>query len=169
LAKLAREPLRREAVDLSAMAAEVLASLSEREPSRVLQAQIEPGLGATGDHRLLRQLMENLLGNAWKFSAGQAITRISFGQETDADGNPVYYVKDKGAGFDMAHADKLFAPFQRMHSPSQFEGSGIGLATVRRIVSRHGGRIWAEAAIGEGACFYFTLGSGKGAAEAAQA
>ena len=169
LSKLAREPLLSEQVDLSAMAAEVLASLGERDTSRVLQAQIEPGLGATGDHRLLRQLMENLLGNAWKFSAGQAITRISFGRETDVDGKPVFYVKDNGAGFDMAHADKLFAPFQRMHSPSQFEGSGIGLATVWRIVSRHGGRIWAEAAVGEGACFYFTLGSGKGAAEAAQA
>jgi light-regulated signal transduction histidine kinase (bacteriophytochrome) len=169
LAKLAREPLRSEQVDLSAMAAEVLASLGERDPSRVLQAQIEPGLGATGDHRLLRQLMENLLGNAWKFSAGQAITRISFGQETDADGKPVFYVKDNGAGFDMAHADKLFAPFQRMHSPSQFEGSGIGLATVRRIVSRHGGRIGAAAAVGEGARFWFTLGSGKGAAEPEQA
>jgi signal transduction histidine kinase len=169
LSKLAREPLRREPVDLSAMAAEVLASLSERDPSRVLQAQIEPGLGATGDHLLLRQLMENLLGNAWKFSAGQAITCISFKGQADAEGDPVFCVKDNGAGFDMAHADKLFAPFQRMHSPSQFEGSGIGLATVRRIVSRHGGRIWAEAAVGEGACFYFTLGSGKGAAEAAQA
>ena len=169
LAKLAREPLRREPVDLSAMAAEVLASLSERDPSRVLQAQIEPGLRTTGDHRLLRQLMENLLGNAWKFSAGQAITRISFGRETDVDGKPVFCVKDNGAGFDMAHADKLFAPFQRMHSPSQFEGSGIGLATVRRIVSRHGGRIWAEAAVGEGARFCFTLGSGKGAAEPQQA
>ena len=169
LAKLAREPLRRETVDLSAMTAEVLASLSERDPSRVLQAQIEPGLRTTGDHRLLRQLMENLLGNAWKFSAGQAITRISFGRETDVDGKPVFCVKDNGAGFDMAHADKLFAPFQRMHSPSQFEGSGIGLATVRRIVSRHGGRIWAEAAVGEGARFSFTLGSGKGAAEPQQA
>jgi PAS domain S-box-containing protein len=169
LAKLAREPLLSEQVDLSAMAAEVLASLGERDPSRVLQAQIEPGLGATGDHRLLRQLMENLLGNAWKFSAGQAITRISFGQEMDADGNPVFYVKDNGAGFDMAHADKLFAPFQRMHSPSQFEGSGIGLATVWRIVSRHDGRIWAASAVGEGARFSFTLGSGKGAAEAQQA
>jgi signal transduction histidine kinase len=169
LAKLAREPLLSEQVDLSAMAAEVLASLGERDPSRVLQAQIEPGLGATGDHRLLRQLMENLLGNAWKFSAGQAITRIIFGQEMDADANPVFYVKDNGAGFDMAHADKLFAPFQRMHSPSQFEGSGIGLATVWRIVSRHDGRIWAASAVGEGARFSFTLGSGKGAAEAQQA
>jgi len=169
LAKLAREPLLSEQVDLSAMAAEVLASLGERDPSRVLQAQIEPGLGATGDHRLLRQLMENLLGNAWKFSAGQAITRISFGRETDADGKPVFYVKDNGAGFDMAHADKLFAPFQRMHSPSQFEGSGIGLATVWRIVSRHDGRIWAASAVGEGARFSFTLGSAKGAAEVQQA
>ena len=169
LAKLAREPLRREPVDLSAMAAEVLASLSERDPSRVLQAQIEPGLRTTGDHRLLRQLMENLLGNAWKFSAGQAITCISFEGQADAEGDPVFCVKDKGAGFDMAHADKLFAPFQRMHSPSQFEGSGIGLATVRRIVSRHGGRIWAEAAVGEGARFCFTLGSSKGAAEPQQA
>ena len=169
LAKLAREPLRSEPVDLSALAAEVLASLGERDPSRVLQAQIEPGLRATGDHRLLRQLMENLLGNAWKFSAGQPITHISFAAQTDADGDPVFCVKDNGAGFDMAHADKLFAPFQRMHSPSQFEGSGIGLATVRRIVSRHGGRIWAEAAVGEGARFSFTLGSGKGAAEPEQA
>ena len=114
-------------------------------------------------------MLDNLLGNAWKFSAGQAITRISFGQETDADGNPVFYVKDNGAGFDMAHADKLFAPFQRMHSPSQFEGSGIGLATVWRIVSRHDGRIWAASAVGEGARFSFTLGSGKGAAEVKQA
>ena len=166
LAKLSREPLRHEVVDLSALAAEVLSLLCERDPSRVLQSQIEPGLLATGDHRLLRQLMENLLGNAWKFSAGQAITRISFGQETDADGNLVFCVQDNGAGFDMAHADKLFAPFQRLHSPSQFQGSGIGLATVRRIVSRHGGRIRAAAAVGEGARFWFTLGSGKGAIEA---
>jgi PAS domain S-box-containing protein len=157
LARLAREPLRREQVDLSALAAEVLQACRERDPGRVLQAQIAPGLSATGDRRLLRQLLDNLLGNAWKFSAGQAVTRISFGLETGADGGPVYAVRDNGAGFDMAHSEKLFGPFQRLHAPSQFEGSGIGLATVQRIVARHGGRVWGESAVGQGATFRFTL------------
>ena len=159
LARLSREPLRREQVDLSALAAELLQSCRERDPARVLESHIEPGLLATGDHRLLRQLLDNLLGNAWKFSAGQPVTRISFGAEPQAKGQPVYVVRDNGAGFNMAHAEKLFGPFQRLHSPSQFEGTGIGLATVQRIVSRHGGRVWGESVVGEGATFRFTLGT----------
>jgi len=158
LARLARAPLRHDRVDLSALANEVLANCRERDPSRVLQAQVEPGLVATGDNRLLRQVLDNLLGNAWKFSAGEPVTRISFGSETDASGNLVYVVRDNGAGFNMAYAQKLFGPFQRLHSPSEFEGTGIGLAFVQRIILRHGGRIWGESAPGQGATFRFTLG-----------
>lgn len=161
LALLAREPLRREQVDLSALAAEVLQTCRERDPARVLESHIAPGLQATGDRRLLRQVFDNLLGNAWKFSAGQAVTRISFSAEPQANGPPVYVVRDNGAGFNMAHSEKLFGPFQRLHSPSQFEGTGIGLATVQRIVSRHGGRVWGESVVGEGATFRFTLGTGQ--------
>jgi PAS domain S-box-containing protein len=158
LARLARAPLRHDRVELSALANEVLANCRERDPSRVLQAQVEPGLVATGDNRLLRQVLDNLLGNAWKFSAGEPVTRISFGSETDASGNLVYVVRDNGAGFNMAYAQKLFGPFQRLHSPSEFEGTGIGLAFVQRIILRHGGRIWGESAPGQGATFRFTLG-----------
>ena len=158
LARLARAPLRHERVDLSALANEVLTNCREREPTRVLMAQVEPGLIATGDHRLLRQVLDNLLGNAWKFSAGELITRIEFGSETDANGDVVYAVRDNGAGFNMAYSQKLFGPFQRLHSPSEFEGTGIGLAFVQRIISRHGGRIWGESAPGQGATFRFTLG-----------
>jgi PAS domain S-box-containing protein len=158
LARLARAPLRHDSVDLSALAHEVLTTCREREPSRVLEAQVQPGLMATGDQRLLRQVLDNLLGNAWKFSAGEPVTRISFGSETDADGNLVYAVRDNGAGFNMAYAQKLFGPFQRLHSPSEFEGTGIGLAFVQRIILRHGGRIWGESAPGQGATFRFTLG-----------
>jgi PAS domain S-box-containing protein len=161
LALLAREPLRREQVDLSALAAEVLQACRERDPARVIESHIEPGLQAIGDRRLLRQVFDNLLGNAWKFSSGQAVTRISFGAEPQANGSTVYVVRDNGAGFSMAHSEKLFGPFQRLHSPSQFEGTGIGLATVQRIVSRHGGRIWGESVVGEGATFRFTLGTGQ--------
>jgi light-regulated signal transduction histidine kinase (bacteriophytochrome) len=103
-------------------------------------------------------VLDNLLGNAWKFSAGEPVTRISFGSETDASGNLVYVVRDNGAGFNMAYAQKLFGPFQRLHSPSEFEGTGIGLAFVQRIILRHGGRIWGESAPGQGATFRFTLG-----------
>jgi PAS domain S-box-containing protein len=158
LARLARAPLRHDSVDLSDLANQVLVFLRERDPARVLEAHVEPGLVATGDNRLLRQVLENLLGNAWKFSGGELVTRIEFGSETDASGGVVYFVRDNGAGFNMAYSQKLFGPFQRLHSPSEFEGTGIGLAFVQRIISRHGGRIWAESAPGQGATFRFTLG-----------
>ena len=108
---------------------------------------------------MLQQLLDNLLGNAWKFSGKQAQARISFRRESGADGEAVYAVQDNGAGFDMAYADKLFGPFQRLHTASEFAGTGIGLATVQRIVARHGGRVWAESAPERGATFYFTLGA----------
>jgi PAS domain S-box-containing protein len=158
LARLARAPLRHDRVDLSALANEVLIYCSERDPARVLAAKVEAGLFATGDHRLLRQVFDNLLGNAWKFSAGEAVTHIEFGSEINANGEVVYAVRDNGAGFNMAYAQKLFGPFQRLHSPSEFEGTGIGLAFVQRIILRHGGRIWGESALGQGATFRFTLG-----------
>jgi signal transduction histidine kinase len=158
LARLARAPLRHDRVDLSALAHSVLTNFREREPGRMLEAQVESGLIATGDNRLLRQVLENLLGNAWKFSAGVPVTRIDFGSEADANGDRIYVVRDNGAGFNMAYAQKLFGPFQRLHSPSEFEGTGIGLAFVQRIILRHGGRIWGESVPGHGATFRFTLG-----------
>ena len=158
LARLARAPLRHDRVDLSELANKVLVFLRERDPARVVEAHVEPGLFAIGDQRLLRQVFENLLGNAWKFSAGQPVTHITFGSETDVNGGLIYFVRDNGAGFNMAYSQKLFGPFQRLHSPSEFEGTGIGLAFVQRIISRHGGRIWAESAPGQGATFRFTLG-----------
>ncbi|MDP3828370.1 MAG: ATP-binding protein, partial [Polaromonas sp.] len=111
-----------------------------------------------GDPRLLRQVLDNLLGNAWKFSDQQPQTRITLGRENGPDGQPIYIVRDNGAGFDMAYSEKLFGAFQRLHTASEFPGHGIGLATVHRIVTRHGGRIWAESVPGNGATFYFTLG-----------
>ena len=158
LARLARTPLRHDRVDLSDLATKVLVVLRERDPIRVVEAHVEPGLTATGDHRLLRQVLENLLGNAWKFSAGQPVSHITFGAESPGQSETVFFVRDNGAGFNMAYSQKLFGPFQRLHSPSEFEGTGIGLAFVQRIISRHGGRIWAESAPGQGATFRFTLG-----------
>ena len=110
-----------------------------------------------GDANLLRVVLENLFGNTWKYSAKNKETLIEFGV-TDHKGKPAYFVRDNGAGFDMAHADRLFAPFQRLHPAEEFEGTGIGLATVQRIIQRHGGQVWAEGEIGKGATFYFTLG-----------
>ena len=159
LAQVSRSSLRWEPVNLSALADALLHDLQEREPDRATQLQVEPGLQAQGDARLLKQVLDNLLGNAWKFSAGQARTEISFGQQRGSKGETVYFVRDKGAGFDMRFAEKLFGPFQRLHGVSEFAGTGVGLATVQRIVVRHGGDIWAESAVGHGATFYFTLGT----------
>jgi PAS domain S-box-containing protein len=157
LAQVARTQLHSEPVDLSAMARCILNAWQVRQPGREVKVQIENDLHAHGDERLLRVVMENLLGNAWKFSAHQAQARISVGQQPDTAGLPVFFVRDNGAGFDMAYADKLFTPFQRLHAVSEFPGTGIGLATVSRVIGRHGGRLWADAAPGRGATFFFTL------------
>lgn len=131
--------------------------LKDIEPERVVEFHAEPALYASCDRILVRQLFENLIGNAWKYTAKVPAARIEFGM-MQSDKGAVFFIKDNGAGFDMSYKDKLFIPFQRLHG-AEFEGNGIGLATAQRIVQRHGGAIWAEAAEGEGARFYFTLPS----------
>jgi light-regulated signal transduction histidine kinase (bacteriophytochrome) len=157
LSRVTRAELQRESIDLSAMAEAVAAELRLRDPTRPVDFDIVPTLTATGDVRLLRVVMENLLGNAWKFTAKQAQARIEFGVQTEPDGAPAFFVRDNGAGFDTTYVDKLFGAFQRLHRVSEFPGTGIGLATVQRIIHRHGGRVWAEGEVGQGATFYFTL------------
>jgi light-regulated signal transduction histidine kinase (bacteriophytochrome) len=117
---------------------------------------IQEGLGGDADPRLLTVVLDNLLGNAWKFTGKRADGRIDFGA-TSKDGHPVYFVRDNGAGFDMVFVNKLFGVFQRLHAATEFEGTGVGLATVQRVVNRHGGRVWAEGEVNRGATFYFTL------------
>ncbi len=156
LSRISRTQLEPGAVDLSALAGAVVEELRRRDPERAAVVEIEPGVGGRGDERLLRIVLDNLLGNAWKFSRGRSPARIAFGAE-NGRGEPVYVVRDNGAGFDMTYADKLFGAFQRLHSAREFEGTGVGLATVARVVHLHGGRVWAEAAVGEGATFRFTL------------
>ena len=156
LSRFGRAALDRQAVDLSAMARDIAGALREADGDRVVAFEIEPGMVDVGDERLLRVALENLLGNAWKFSAKRPRARIGFGRAV-VDGVRAYAVHDNGAGFSMAHAEKLFVPFQRLHPASQFEGTGIGLATVRRIIRRHGGQIWARGTPGDGATFTFTL------------
>jgi light-regulated signal transduction histidine kinase (bacteriophytochrome) len=157
LARLSRVQLRWEAVDLAALARSTMTQLQESQPQRDAALEVPDQLLAQGDPRLLAQVVANLMGNAWKFSAGKPQTRIRVGSRPGDNGEVVYFVADRGAGFDMAHAARLFGAFQRLHAPSEFEGTGIGLALVQKIVSRHGGRIWAEARRDEGASFYFTL------------
>jgi PAS domain S-box-containing protein len=157
LARLSRVQLRWEAVDLAELARSTMTRLREAQPQRDAALEVTEQLLAHGDPRLLAQVVANLMGNAWKFSAGKPQTRIRVGGRLGENGEVVYFVADRGAGFDMAYAARLFGAFQRLHAPSEFEGTGIGLALVQKIVSRHGGRIWAEARRGEGATFYFTL------------
>ncbi len=159
LAQVSRSSLAWQTVDLSATAQTLLSALQEREPDRVCRLEVQPGLVVQGDARLLRQVLDNLLGNAWKFSARKDCTCITLGHMLDAAGETVYFVRDNGAGFDMAYVEKLFGAFQRLHTAAEFAGTGIGLATVQRIVARHGGRVWADSVQGEGATFYFTLGA----------
>ena len=157
LSKVSRSPLRRELVDLSAQAREITAELGKSQPRREAEFVIADGLTANGDARLLRLVLENLLGNAWKFTSREGRARIEF-ESTALEGRDrVYFVRDNGVGFDEAYAGKLFGAFQRLHGPEEFEGTGIGLATVQRIVRRHGGRVWAEGEVGKGATFFFTL------------
>jgi PAS domain S-box-containing protein len=158
LAHVSRIELQVAPVDLSQLAHEVLQQCAEREPGRIVHTVVQPGMTVVGDPRLLRQVMANLIGNAWKFTGRQAKASIEVGSMVWADGAPVWFVRDNGVGFDMAYAQKLFGAFQRLHAPREFTGTGIGLANVHRIVARHGGRIWAEAVPDEGATFYFRLG-----------
>jgi light-regulated signal transduction histidine kinase (bacteriophytochrome) len=157
LARLSRTELEWRGVDLSALAAEIMQKLQQAEPERKVEVSIAPDLRTKGDAALLRIALENLLGNAWKYTGRQNPARIEFGIET-REGRAEFFVRDNGAGFDMAYANKLFGVFQRLHSADEFPGIGIGLATVRRILERHGGSIRAEAAPNLGATFYFTLG-----------
>lgn len=157
LSRLTRAEMRLETVDLSALAESVLAVLREREPERRVGTQVAPGLVARGDPALLRILLENLLGNAWKFSSRNAAAAIEVGREVAEDGAPAFYVRDNGVGFDMRYVHKLFSPFQRLHAQNDFPGTGIGLAIVQRVAARHGGRVWAEARPSGGACFHFQL------------
>ncbi|HEY2518321.1 MAG TPA: ATP-binding protein [Polyangiaceae bacterium] len=156
LSRLSRAELRREAVDLSKVAEAVVQHLRASQPERQVEFVTQENLLVEGDPILLRAVLENLLGNAWKFTGTRPSAKITFGVEDNGQGR-VYVVRDNGAGFDMAYANKLFTPFQRLHSASEFAGTGIGLATVDRIVQRHGGRIWAKGAVGDGASFHFTL------------
>ncbi|MBI2078386.1 MAG: hypothetical protein HYT80_08485 [Euryarchaeota archaeon] len=154
LARLDRAPVRRETLDLSAMAEEVLEGLEVREPARCVAWTVEPGLAATGDPELARVALENLLANAWKFTGKRALARIHLGR-TQRKGASWFVVHDNGAGFEVAAAPSLFEPFQRFHSQREFDGLGLGLTTVKRILANHGGAIEAEAAPDEGASFYF--------------
>jgi signal transduction histidine kinase len=156
LARIARVPLRRDPVDLSAIARAHVAELRRAEPARDVAVEIAPDLVADGDHRLLAVVLANLLDNAWKFTRKRPAARIWFGRDPDDPAR--FVVGDDGAGFDMAYAQRLFTPFQRLHAASEFEGTGVGLATVQRIIARHGGTIEAEAEVGRGARFRFTIG-----------
>ena len=156
LSRLSRGAIHRQDVDLSAMAEEIAGELQKSAPDRAVAFDLAPGVVVNGDPVLLRAVMDNLLGNAWKFTGRTEGAKIAFGAQ-EKDGKKVLFVRDNGAGFDMAYAGKLFAAFQRLHSPQEFEGTGIGLATVQRIIHRHGGEIWAEGEVGCGATFYFSL------------
>lgn len=160
LARVTRTSVKRETVDVTDIASTVIARLRRNNPDRQCQVEIQKDLTAIGDRRLITIVLENLLGNAWKFSSKRADSNIEIGQETQ-ENELIFYVRDNGAGFDMEQSERLFAPFQRLHSERDFEGTGIGLATVRRIVARHGGRIWVKAAVNQGATFFFTLQSSR--------
>jgi len=159
LARVTRREMRREPVDLSAIARSIVAQLEKNDPGRRVDIAICDGLVGWGDPHLLRLVLENLLGNAWKFTGRQPAPRIEFGMDR-RNGTPVYYVRDNGVGFDMAYSFKLFGAFQRLHAMREFPGTGIGLATVQRVINRHGGRVWADAQLGKGATFHFTLQEG---------
>ena len=157
LSRITRQEMHRTSVNLSQLASAVIAEWQQIEPQKRVSVQIEPNIMIKSDPSLTRVVLQNLLGNAWKFSSLRPLPKIELGC-TILNGEPTYFVRDNGAGFDMAFADKLFIPFQRLHRQEEFVGTGIGLATVQRIIERHNGRIWAESAVQQGATFYFTLG-----------
>jgi len=156
LSRVNRSELRYDRVDMSALGAGIADELQKTSPDRRVEFIIEPGLTAAADLQLMKAALENLIGNAWKFTGKKDLARIEFGI-TNRDGVPTFFIRDNGTGFDMAYADRLFAPFQRLHLEADFPGNGVGLATVQRIIFRHGGRIWAEGTPDKGAVFYFTL------------
>lgn len=156
LSRVTRREMKRSAVDLSALANMIAAELVKTQPQRLVEFNIAPGLIVNGDAELLRAMLENLLGNAWKFTSKHETAKIELGV-TEFDDKLSYFVRDDGVGFDMAYASKLFHAFQSLHSQTEFPGTGIGLATVKRIINRHGGSIWAESEAGKGATFYFNL------------
>jgi PAS domain S-box-containing protein len=157
LARFSRDKLEQQSVDMSAVVHRISAELKQNHPTRQVEFIIAEGITAQGDDQLLSIVLENLLGNAWKFSTQRVSARIEFGAVPQTDGSAAYFVRDDGAGFDMGYADKLFGAFQRLHSEKEFPGIGIGLATVQRIIHRHGGKVWAEGETGKGATFYFTV------------
>ena len=156
LSRLSRLPMEFADVDLSALAADVVEDLRAAQPEREVEVTIEPNVWARGDKEMLRVALQNLLDNAFKFTTQQQHARVQFGRTTQP-GPATIFVRDNGVGFDMNDADKLFRPFERLHPDSEFSGTGIGLATVQRVIARHGGRIWADGAQGDGATFSFTL------------
>lgn len=156
LSRIGRSDLTARPISLSQIAGEAAASMRERYPAREVHLEIAPGMDVNADPRLLRIALENLLSNAWKYTARTSQAQVNVGTQAGEHG-PVYFVRDNGIGFDMKYADKLFVPFQRLHPETEFPGSGIGLVTIQRIIARHGGRIWADAKPDEGATFYFTL------------
>ena len=157
LSRVTRGDIRREQVDLSSIARLVATELQQEDSGRQVTFEVAEGAVTMGDPHLLRTVLDNLMGNAWKFTGNHPTATIEFGV-TEKDGRPVYFVRDDGAGFDMAYAANLFGAFQRLHAMTEFSGTGIGLATVQRIIHRHGGRVWAEAEVEQGATFFFTLG-----------
>lgn len=156
LSRISRHTLHREIIDVSALAESIVQDLRQKDPHRNVEVEIQPGMSVHGDRRLINDLFINLLANAWKFTSRTATARIEVGQSQHGS-MATLFVRDNGAGFDMAHGHKLFKPFQRLHGAAEFEGTGVGLATVARIIDRHGGRIWAEAKPNQGAVFYFTM------------
>lgn len=161
LSRYTRCELQKADLDMSNLANQVVESLRLDDPLRNVDAKIQPGVTGYGDPRMMEVVLENLLRNAWKFSRAANPSVIEFGVSQSLSGETIYFVKDNGAGFDMAHAGHLFQTFERLHTTEEYEGTGIGLATVQRIITRHGGKIWARGAIGQGAQFFFTLGRGK--------
>ncbi|MCS6766740.1 MAG: ATP-binding protein [Candidatus Protistobacter heckmanni] len=159
LARVMRTEIRYETVDLALSARRVIEDCRNRDPQRQVEVDIQEPLVVRGDQRLLVLVLENLIGNAWKFTSKLPVAHISVGSLAGPDRQTVYFIKDDGAGFDMAYSDKLFGTFQRLHAVTDFPGSGVGLATMQSIISRHGGRVWAESKLGQGATFFFVLGN----------
>ncbi|WP_009632723.1 GAF domain-containing protein [Synechocystis sp. PCC 7509] len=157
LSRVTRTDMHVESVDINRLASRICTHLQQTQPERQVEFTLQPGLVAQADSHLLQVVLENLLNNAWKFTSKQLQAKIEVGTRLETNGTTVYFVRDDGTGFDMAYSNKLFSPFQRLHASHEFPGNGIGLATVQRIVHRHGGRVWAEGILGQGATFYFTL------------